>query len=128
MNALKRALKAALFTLLLLVAFPGWAQNSSQKAEQKATSAPGEDAKDKNIQEYIELLRADVRQQKSEMLGAVMLLSAEDAAKFWPIYSDYDAQLAKLNDQRVANIEEYARNYNQMTDEKADELTQGAFA
>lgn len=47
-----------------------------------------------------------------------MELSAEDAAKFWPIYSRYDADLTKLNEQRVANIEEYARTYNQMTDEK----------
>ena len=31
-----------------------------------------------------------------------------------------------MNDQRVANIEEYARSYNQLTDEKADELVQNA--
>ena len=57
-----------------------------------------------------------------------MLLSAEDAAKFWPIYSEYDAALTKLNDQRVENIKEYARTYNQMTDAKADELMQNAWA
>lgn len=75
-----------------------------------------------NIDADIELLRADVRQQKAEMLGAVMQLSAPDAAKFWPIYEQYDAELAKLNDQRVANIEEYASTYDTMTDAKADEL------
>jgi hypothetical protein len=75
-----------------------------------------------NIDADIELLRADVRQEKAEMLGAVMQLSAPDAAKFWPIYEQYDTELAKLNDQRVANIEEYASTYDQMTDEKADEL------
>jgi hypothetical protein len=80
----------------------------------------------KNIQAYIELLRSDVRQQKSEAMGAVMQLSAADAAKFWPIYSEYDAELTKLNDSRVANIQEYARSYDQMTDEKADELIQKA--
>jgi hypothetical protein len=82
----------------------------------------------KNIQAYIELLRSDVRQQKSEAMGAVMQLSASDAAKFWPIYSDYDAELTKLNNSRVANIQEYARTYDQMTDEKADELIQKAMA
>jgi vacuolar-type H+-ATPase subunit D/Vma8 len=61
-------------------------------------------------------------------MGAVMLLSAQDAAKFWPIYSDYDAKLTKLNDQRVENINEYARTYDQMTDEKADELIQRSLA
>jgi hypothetical protein len=57
-----------------------------------------------------------------------MVLSAQDAAKFWPIYSDYDAQLTKLNDQRVENIKEYARAYDQMTDDKADELIQKSLA
>ena len=57
-----------------------------------------------------------------------MVLSADDAAKFWPIYSEYDAELTKLNVQRVANIKEYARVYNQMTDEKANDLIQRSLA
>ena len=48
------------------------------------------------------------------------------AAKFWPIYRDYDVELNKLNDLRVANIKEYARTYTEMTDAKADELIKDA--
>jgi NAD-dependent DNA ligase len=55
-------------------------------------------------------------------MGSVMLLSAQDAAKFWPIYEDYDTQLTKLN------IKEYAQNYDDMTDAKADELIQKSIA
>ena len=61
-------------------------------------------------------------------MGAVMLLSAQYAAKFWPIYGEYDAQLTKLNDQRIENIKEYARSYDQMTDAKADELIQASLS
>lgn len=61
-------------------------------------------------------------------MGAVMVLSTDDAAKFWPIYSEYDAELTKLNSQRIENIKEYARTYDQMTDEKADELIKKALA
>src|SRR5271169_4322487 len=98
-----------------------------KKTGAQSSTSPNADAHKKNIQAYIDLLRSDVRQQKAEMMGAVMLLSAEDATKFWPIYSEYDAALAKLNDQRVENIKEYARTY-QMTDAKADELIQNALA
>ena len=35
---------------------------------------------------------------------------AEDQA-FWPIYRDYNAEMAKLGDERVALIAEYARAY-----------------
>ena len=55
-----------------------------------------------------------------------MQLSAADAAKFWPIYNEYDSELNKLNDLRVANIREYASTYSQMTDQKADELIRKA--
>jgi vacuolar-type H+-ATPase subunit D/Vma8 len=55
-----------------------------------------------------------------------MQLDIDDSAKFWPIYSEYDAELTKLNDLRVENIQDYAQNYAQMTDEKADALIQKA--
>ena len=80
------------------------------------------------MQAYVDLLRRDVRQQKAEIMGAVMVLGADDASKFWPIYSQYDTELTKLNDQRVENIKDYARNYAQMTDAKADELIQKSLA
>ena len=99
----------------------------SQKAEEQAAPSSATSAEDKNVQEYIRLLRTNVRQQKAEIMGAVMALNVEEAAKFWPIYSEYDAELAKVNNLRLANIQEYARNYDQMTDAKADELIQNAF-
>ena len=93
---------------------------------QSTAKSPGTDTQKKNMQAYIELMRTNVRDQKAEIMGSVMELNAADSAKFWPIYSEYDAELTKVNDLRVANIKEYAANYSQMTDEKADELIQNA--
>jgi hypothetical protein len=98
-----------------------------QKAPAKA-AAPATTEKDQNLKEYIKLLREDVRSQKSAVMSAVMQLDPDEATKFWPIYRDYDAELSKLNDLRVANIEEYSRTYNQLTNEKADELIHNAMA
>jgi len=95
--------------------------HSAQAQADQSTTA---DAKEKNIQEYIELMRSNVRDEKSQIMGAVMQLDIDDAAKFWPIYSQYDAELTKLNNLRVENVQDYARNYSQMTDAKADELIQ----
>jgi hypothetical protein len=120
---------AWILALTLLVFVPAAsAQDKTQpnKTGAQTSTSPGADAQRKNIQEYINLLRSDVQQQKAEMMGAVMQLSAADAAKFWPIYSEYDAELTKVNDLRAANIQEYARTYSAMTDAKADELIQNA--
>jgi len=127
MKFLNRLWLAMLLVLPMLAVSPCWAQ-SKQTTKGSAEASTGEDAQKKNLQVYIDLLRKDVRQQKAEIMGAVMVLSADDAAKFWPIYSEYDVELTKLNDQRVENIKEYARTYNAMTDEKADELIQRSLA
>jgi hypothetical protein len=116
--------------LLVLVATcpAARAQNKTQPQETKDQSAAASlsDTQKKNIQAYVELMRANVRDQKAEIMGSVMQLNIDDAAKFWPIYSEYDAELTKLNNLRVHNIMEYAENYSQMTDQKADELIQSA--
>ena len=97
----------------------------AEKPPAKAAKAPASD-KDLNIKEYIDLLRKDVRAEKAKVMGAVMQLDAEDATKFWPLYKEYEAELSKVNDMRLANIQEYARTYTQMTDDKADELIRKA--
>ncbi len=119
---MKQSKAAWILVLALLFLAPA---ALAQTGEQSGL-APNSDPQ--NIQAYVALLRSNIRQQKDEMMGAVMQLSAGDAAKFWPIYEEYDKELAKLNDQSVANIQEYVNTYNQMTDEKADELIQKAMA
>jgi hypothetical protein len=121
---------AWILVLTTLAVVPAaWAQESTEPAQAAVEAGtPSNSDAQKNIQEYIELMRSDVRQRKAETLATVMQLSAADAAKFWPIYAEYDAELTKLNDLRMANIQEYARAYDQMTNEKADELIQKALA
>lgn len=102
-------------------------QATTQEAPAKATaSAPS--TEEQNLKEYITLLRKDVRSQKSAVMSAVMQLDPDQAAKFWPIYRDYDAELTKVNDLRVANIGRYSQTYNHLTDAEADELVQNALA
>ena len=50
---------------------------------------------------------------------------AEDA-KFWPIYREYETELAKINDERLAMIKRYATVYNALTDADADKLALSA--
>jgi hypothetical protein len=121
-------LPLVLFLQIAVLPQSGRAQTNAGDPENKAAVVPAPDSQQKNLAAYIALLRKDVRQQKAEIMGSVMVLDADDAAKFWPIYAEYDAALTKLNDQRAENIKEYARTYTQMTDEKADELIQKSLA
>jgi len=103
----------ATLVLLVLATLAGQGQTGRE---------PGSEAKSLNLAAYAELLRSDVRAQKVAILTEVMgFTEAEDAA-FWPIYREYDLEMAKLGDQRMALIAEYAKEYATLTDATADRL------
>src|SRR5258708_20646991 len=119
-----RVLLAMLFLLAVFPAPQSRAQTNTPQSAGKPASASEASTHKKNMDSYLAVMRRDVRPEKAEIMGATMGWNAQDAAKFWPIYSEYDQGLAKLNDQRVANIKEYAQNYDQLSDEEADKLVQ----
>ena len=74
----------------------------------------------------IESLRADIRADRTKIITDVMQFSEKDAAAFWPVYRQYEADVTKLNDQRVALIREYASSFASLTDQQASSLTSRA--
>jgi hypothetical protein len=111
-------------TALLICSTAALAQSTPAAS---AGAAPAGTSKE-NISEDIKLLRKDVRAEKQKIMGAAMGLDDAQSKKFWPIYKDYDRQLAKLNDVRLGNITAYAQNYSNMTDNKADEIVNAAIS
>src|SRR3954451_19618216 len=96
------------------------AQSAAPPEQQK------QQAKTLNLSAYAELLRSDVQAQKIAILTEVMgFTEAEDKA-FWPIYREYNTQMAKLGDERIALIHEYAKAYSQITDPVAQSLASRA--
>lgn len=77
---------------------------------------------EKNIRAYIELLRSDTRKDKAQIVGAVMQLDAEEAAKFWPVYKEFEKEYTVFGDSVLALIKNYAQNYDSMTEQVADQL------
>lgn len=77
---------------------------------------------------YLELLRADLRREKANVVAAGMELSAPEEAPFWRVYRDYETDVSRVGDGRFALLKEFAESYQAMTDEKAAELMQRAFA
>ena len=128
MKFVNRLLLAILFVQSVITSNPACAQPQTQEPGSNSAASDESVAQKQNMQAYVDLMRKNVRQEKAEIMGAVMVLSADDATKFWPIYSEYDAELTKLNDLRIENIKEYARVYNGMTDQKADGLIQKSLA
>jgi hypothetical protein len=79
-----------------------------------------------NLAAYAELLRSDVRAQKVAIITEMMGFTETENTAFWPIYREYDSEMAKLGDERVALIAEYAQNYPTLTDAVAEKLASKA--
>jgi len=92
---------------------------------QAARPDPASEAREANLRAYTELLRSDVRAQKAAIITELMQFTEDEDAKFWPVYREYEAELAKVNDDRIALIKEYADSYDKMTDDIADRLARG---
>ena len=117
-------------SLVLAIVTAGEAQTAPAAkpaaAAQGAKPAAAEDVRDVNLRAYVELLRSDVRGQKVAILTELMEFTEQEDAAFWPIYREYDTELSTINDDRVTLIQEYAKNYDQMTDAVAERLARGA--
>lgn len=73
-------------------------------------------------EKYLELLRSAFKTQKVALVTENMGLSKEAFEKFWPVYREYDAELTKLGDLRLALIKDYANNLPTMDDQKAEAM------
>jgi hypothetical protein len=79
------------------------------------------------LDKYIELLRSDLRTQKVELLTDALELTDAQGPKFWPIQREYQVELDKLQDARIAMIKDYAQSYEKMDAAKATSLMNQAF-
>ena len=93
-----------------------------------AQTAPSgaQQTKTLNLSAYAELLRSDIRAQKVAIITEVMEFTDAENKAFWPLYREYDAEMTKLGDERVALVADYARSFDQLTDDTADKLARKA--
>lgn len=80
------------------------------------------------IRSLIDLARPEVRERKTAAIRHSMELTEAESAAFWAVHAEYEKEQAKLFDERIALIEEYAKKYESLTDAQARELGQKMFA
>jgi hypothetical protein len=72
-----------------------------------------------------QLQRASLRAQKKQIVEKAISVSSEQSQAFWPIYNQYEAQVIRINDKRLALINDYIAHRENITAEKATELING---
>ena len=70
----------------------------------------------------MELVKQKIRTDKKLFIAENMELTEDQAKAFWPVYDSYQAELEKIYDRDLKLIENYAENYETMTNETARAL------
>ena len=79
-------------------------------------------ADEAQVNRYVEMLRQDIRNEKEAIIREAIVFKegeGDKAAAFWNVYRDYQNDLKKVSDVRLALIKDYAVNFDTMTDKKA---------
>jgi hypothetical protein len=111
MKAIRGTLLACIVALPSLTAHPVFAKDPK----------PTND-KELNIQAYEKLLRADVDAKRDTLVKAIMRLNDSDSQTFWPIYKEYEAERAKLDDAEAQVTSQYVKEYQDISDDQADQV------
>lgn len=72
--------------------------------------------------DYLEIARDVLKAEKKAAIAEVMQLSDAESVPFWELYNDYQGKLYLIQNKRIAAINDFADNYEKLSDEKADEI------
>jgi len=72
--------------------------------------------------DYIEVAREVLKTEKKAAIADAMDLTEAENGPFWSLYNEYNFELSKLQNKRINVIKEYAAHFENLSDEKADEL------
>jgi len=81
-----------------------------------------------SVNDYLELARDVLKTEKKAAIAEVMQLTDVESNPFWELYNEYQGKLYLVQNKRIALIKDFANNYENLSDEKADQLWISAMA
>ena len=81
--------------------------------------AQTETASGVDVETDVLLLRRNLRADKKQLIALNLSLTETEATKFWPVYDQYAAAMAKHNDEFYTLIRDYAAKQKTLTDSEA---------
>ena len=71
-----------------------------------------------------ELIRNAFKSEKKSIVAEFLVLTKDEAAKFWPVYEEYEKERSEFALRRIRLIESYMDNYKKLDDESTNKLVE----
>ena len=80
-----------------------------------------------NVEEAMKAFRSDLQASRADIIAKNVQLTAEQAAKFWPLFERYQKEQSAIIDSQLKGIQEYAEKYEKLDDATAVTLMKAHF-
>lgn len=75
-----------------------------------------------SMKEDVDIIQSIFGKEKKELITQYMNIATEHSTEFWKIYDEYETERKALGQTKIKIVNEYASNYETLSNEKADEL------
>lgn len=76
----------------------------------------------------VQYIRQALKSEKKDLVKQYMTLSETEAAKFWPLYDEFQNQRAGIAQERLQIIKDYSAQYENLSGDQAKSLVKRAFS
>jgi hypothetical protein len=105
---------------MCLVGASAQAQETAKQVSATSTTGP-------SVEEALAAVRSDLQTARADIMAKNLTLSADQAAKFWPVFSAYQKEQNVIIDDQLKDIKMYAENAEHLDDAGALALMKAHF-
>jgi Spy/CpxP family protein refolding chaperone len=69
-----------------------------------------------NVDEVVRAVRADLQGARADIMAKNLTLTAEQAAKFWPLFDQYQKEQNAIIEEQLKSVHQYVDNYQTLDD------------
>jgi len=95
---------------ILISISAGWAAGRQSQPAPSATPT---------VEEALAALRADLQGKRADIIAKNVTLTEEQAARFWPVYQNYQKEQNAIMDEQLRGIQSYVDTYQTLDDSTA---------
>jgi Spy/CpxP family protein refolding chaperone len=100
--------------MALCLTIPAWSEDLPATANPASYTAPT-----MTQEEIVSQFRSDLMASRADIMAKGLTLTADQAAKFWPLFQDFQKEETAIVDTQLKALQDYGKNYKTLSDADA---------